>query len=82
MKLVAEQILPYINCPFVALGTDGFGRSDTRDKLRDFFEVNRYYIILYALDKLFIEKKIDKELVSICIKKYKIDIDKPNPNKV
>ena len=82
VKLVAEQILPYINCPFVALGTDGFGRSDTRDKLRDFFEVNRYYIILYALDKLFIEKKIDKELVSKCIKKYKIDIDKPNPIKV
>ena len=82
VKLVAEQILPYIKCPFVALGTDGFGRSDTRENLRNFFEVNRYYIILYALDKMFIENKISKDQVSKCIKKYNIDINKPNPNKV
>ena len=82
VKLVAEQILPYIKCPFVALGTDGFGRSDTRENLRNFFEVNKYYIILYALDKLSIENKINKDQVSKCIKKYSIDINKPNPNKV
>ena len=82
VKLVAEQIAPYIRCPFVALGTDGFGRSDTRKKLRDFFEVNKYYIILYALDKLAIEQLIDKKEISKCIKKYKIDYNKPNPNKV
>ena len=81
VKLVAEQVAPYIRCPFVALGTDGFGRSDTRENLRDFFEVNRYYIILYALDKLAIEKLIDKKEISKCIKKYKIDYNKPNPNK-
>ena len=82
VKLVSEQIAPYINCPFVALGTDGFGRSDTREKLRDFFEVNRYYIILYALDKLAKIGEIDKKLISKCIKKYNIDFNKPNPNKV
>jgi len=81
VKLVAEQIAPYIRCPFVALGTDGFGRSDTRKNLRDFFEVNKYYIILYALDKLAIEQLIDKKEVSKCIKKYNIDYNKPNPNK-
>ena len=82
VKLVSEQIAPYINCPFVALGTDGFGRSDTRENLRDFFEVNRYYIILYSLDKLAKINQIDKNVISECIKKYKIDFNKPNPNKV
>ena len=82
VKLVSEQIAPYINCPFVALGTDGFGRSDTRENLRDFFEVNRYYIILYALDKLAKINQIDKIVISKCIKKYNIDFNKPNPNKV
>jgi len=82
VKLVSEQIAPYINCPFVALGTDGFGRSDTRENLREFFEVSRYYIILYALDKLAKINQIDKIVVSKCIKKYNIDFNKPNPNKV
>ncbi len=82
VKLVAEQISPYIKCAFVALGTDGFGRSDTRKNLRTFFEVNRYYIILHVLDKLSIQKKINKNQVDKCIKKYKIDTNKPNPNKV
>ena len=82
VKLVAEQISPYIKCPFVALGTDGFGRSDTRENLRIFFEVNKHYIILYALDKLAIEKIIDKGNIAKCIKKYNINSNKPNPNKV
>ena len=82
VKLVSEQISPYINCPFVALGTDGFGRSDTRENLRTYFEVNKYYIILYALDKLAKENKVKIKKVSECIKKYNIDFDKPNPNKV
>jgi pyruvate dehydrogenase E1 component len=82
VKLVAEQISPYVSCPFVALGTDGFGRSDTRQRLRDFFEVNRYYIVLYALDKLSVQNNIEKDKVSQCIDKYNIDVNKPNPNKV
>ena len=79
VKLVSEQIAPYINCPFVALGTDGFGRSDTRENLRDFFEVNRYYIILYAIDKLAKIGKVRKKMISECINKYNIDLDKHNP---
>ena len=50
VKLVAEQISPYINCPFVALGTDGFGRSDTREALRNFFEVNKFYIAISSIN--------------------------------
>jgi len=82
VKLVSEQIAPYINCPFVALGTDGFGRSDTRENLRDFFEVNRYYIILYAIDKLAKIGKVSKKMISECINKYNINLDKPNPFKI
>ena len=48
VKLVAEQIAPYVNCRFTAFGTDGFGRSETRDELRNFFEVNKYYIVITA----------------------------------
>ena len=79
VKLVAEQIAPYINCPFVALGTDGFGRSETRDKLRNFFEVNRYYIVMTALESLSNEGKVDKSKVMDAIKKYRLDPEKPNP---
>ena len=79
VKLVAEQIAPYIECPFVALGTDGFGRSETREELRRFFEVNKYYIVMTALDSLSHENKIDKSLVKSAIDKYKIDPEKPNP---
>ena len=82
MKLVSEQISPYIRCPFVALGTDGFGRSDTRKNLRNFFEVNKYYIVLYALDILAINNFIDKKNIVDCIKKYKINQSKANPNKI
>jgi len=79
VKLVAEQISPYINCPFVALGTDGFGRSETRDELRKFFEVNRYYIVMTALESLSNEGKVDKSKVTDAINKYKLDPEKPNP---
>ena len=79
VKLVAEQISPYINCPFVALGTDGFGRSDTREALRDFFEVNKYYIIISSINLLVKEKIIKKDNLYKAIKKYNIDVDKPNP---
>ena len=83
MRMNSDQIRPYVNNKsFYSLGTDGFGRSDTRENLRSFFEVNRYYIILHALDKLSVQKKIKKEQVDKCIKKYKIDCNKPNPNKV
>jgi len=82
VKLVAEQIAPYINCPFTALGTDGFGRSETREKLRKFFEIDRYYITLSALESLSNENLIEKHIVKKCIDKYKLDPEKPNPIKV
>ncbi len=79
VKLVAEQISAYLHCPVIALGTDGFGRSDTREALREFFEINRYYIILSALNALYREGKIEVSLVKKAIKKYGIEQEKPNP---
>ena len=63
----------------MVVGTDGYGRSDTRVNLRRFFEVNRYYVVLAALKTLADEGKIPAATVSKAIKKYGIDPDKPNP---
>ena len=82
VKLVAEQISPYINCPFVALGTDGFGRSDTREALRDFFEVNRYYVVLSTINLLINEGLLQKSFLLKAIKLYNIDTNKSNPNSI
>ena len=82
IKMVAEQIGPYVPGPYYALGTDGFGRSDTRENLRKFFEVDRYYIVLTALRALVNEGLIDLSFVSAAIEKYKLDPKKPNPIKV
>ena len=78
-----EQILPYIgDKPFVALGTDGFGRSDRRSQLRKFFEVNRHYVVVAALKALADNGEVDVSLVAQAIKAYKIDPEKPNPASV
>ena len=82
VKLVAEQIAPYIKCPFMALGTDGFGRSETRKELRKFFEINRYYIIMTAIESLSNEGVLEKQKVQEVIEKYDLDPEKPNPIKV
>jgi pyruvate dehydrogenase E1 component len=82
VKLVAEQIATYTKCPFISLGTDGFGRSETREQLRDFFEVNRYYIVISAITLLVGEGILRKESILKALKKYKIDINKPNPNSI
>jgi pyruvate dehydrogenase E1 component len=65
--------------PLTTLGTDGFGRSDTREKLRRFFEVNRYYIVIAALKALSDQGEVENKVVQAAIKKYKIDPEKPNP---
>ena len=52
VRAVPEQIRAYVPAPYRTLGTDGFGRSDTRARLRDFFEVSADWIVLYALDSL------------------------------
>lgn len=75
----AEQIREFVPGRYVVLGTDGFGRSDTRARLRDFFEVNRYYIVIAALKGLADSGKIDVKKVAEAIKKYKINTSKANP---
>jgi pyruvate dehydrogenase E1 component len=81
MRLFAEQIRAYIpnGRTYKVLGTDGFGRSDSRVKLREFFEVNRYYITVAALKSLAEEGKIPASVVQDAITKYGIDPNKPNP---
>jgi pyruvate dehydrogenase E1 component len=78
----AEQIRPWVPRSYTVLGTDGFGRSDTREKLRHFFEVDRHWITLAALTALAEEGAVKKEKVAEAIKKYGLDPNKPNPAKV
>lgn len=77
-----ELIRPFISRSYTVLGTDGFGRSDTREKLRHFFEVDRYSIVIAALYALANENKISKAEVTAALKKYKMDPNKPNPRTV
>ncbi|KQW96721.1 pyruvate dehydrogenase [Massilia sp. Root418] len=81
MRAFAEQIRAFIpkDRTYRVLGTDGFGRSDTRAALREFFEVNRYYITVAALKSLAEEGKIDVSVVEQAIVKYGLDANKPNP---
>ncbi len=79
IKAYAEQIRSAIPGSYTVLGTDGFGRSDTRKKLRKFFEVDRYYVSVAALKALADEGKINHSVVTEAIEKYAIDGDKPDP---
>ena len=65
--------------PFVALGTDGYGRSDSREALRNFFEVDRFHIVISAIKSLVDNKKIEKTILINALKKFKINGQKPNP---
>ncbi|MSQ00127.1 MAG: pyruvate dehydrogenase (acetyl-transferring), homodimeric type [Methylotenera sp.] len=82
MKSFAEQIAGFVPGKFVALGTDGYGRSDSREALRSFFEVDRYYVVVATLKALADEGKLPASKVSEAIKKYKLDANKPNPTTV
>lgn len=82
MKIFADQIREFVPGIYKVLGTDGFGRSDTREKLRQFFEVDRYYITVASLKVLAEDGRISSEKVVEAINKYGIDPDKPNPIKV
>lgn len=75
----AEQIRAFVPRRYVVLGTDGFGRSDTREKLRHFFEVDRHFVTVAALKALADDGHIDPGKVSDAIAKYGIDPNKPNP---
>ncbi|MCE2989624.1 MAG: pyruvate dehydrogenase (acetyl-transferring), homodimeric type [Nitrosomonadaceae bacterium] len=80
IRSFADQIRPYItDRKFMVLGTDGFGRSDTRKQLRKFFEVNRYYVVVATLKTLADEGQMPLKTVGEAIKKYGIDPDKPAP---
>ena len=82
MKSFADQIRNFIPQRFVSLGTDGYGRSDSREALRSFFEVDRYYVVLAALKALADDGKLPASKAAEAIKKYKIDISRPNPTTV
>jgi pyruvate dehydrogenase E1 component len=82
IRVFAEQIRSLVPRHYTVLGTDGFGRSDTREKLRHFFEVDRYWITLAALSALVEDGQVKKEKVAEAIKKYGLDPNKPNPVKV
>jgi pyruvate dehydrogenase E1 component len=75
----ADQIRPCIDRRYVVLGTDGFGRSDTRAKLRRFFEVDRHYVAVAALKALADEGTVPTARVAEAIRKYGVDPEKPNP---
>jgi pyruvate dehydrogenase E1 component len=79
MRMYAEQIRPFVPQRYVTLGTDGYGRSDTRERLRHFFEVDAKFIVLAALNALVAEGTLDKSKVADAIKRYKINPDKLDP---
>ena len=82
MRANSDQIRPYVNKSFYSLGTDGFGRSDTRKNLRNFFEVDKEHIVAYGLSVLSKEQLIASKYAADAIKKYKINPDKKIPTKL
>ena len=84
MRLFSDQVRPYIpqGRRYITLGTDGFGRSDTRAKLREFFEVDRRYVVVAALRGLADDVVIKMSVVEDAIKKYGINPTRPSPMSV
>ena len=82
IRSYSDQIRPFVKKPFYSLGTDGFGRSDTREKLRNFFEVDKKHIVVYTLSALAKEQLLESKQAEKAIKKYKIDQKKIFPTKL
>ena len=82
MRAYADQIRPYLSKPFYSFGTDGYGRSDGRKKLRRFFEVDKEHIVTYALSALAKEQLISSKYAEKAMKKYNIDKNKPIPTEI
>jgi pyruvate dehydrogenase E1 component len=79
MRVFADQIREFVPRRYKVLGTDGFGRSDSRDNLRRYFEVNRFYVAVAALKALAEEGTVPATRVAEALKKYAIDTEKPAP---
>jgi pyruvate dehydrogenase E1 component len=82
IRAFSEQIRAYVPGRYVTLGTDGYGRSDTREALRHFFEVDRYWVTVTALKALADEGTIERSKIAQALEKYKLDPAKPNPMSV
>jgi pyruvate dehydrogenase E1 component len=82
MRSVPDQIRQWVNGRYVTLGTDGYGRSDSRAQLRKHFEVDRNHIAIAALRSLADEGKVDKATLAKAMKNLEIDPSKPDPWKV
>jgi pyruvate dehydrogenase E1 component len=78
-RAFTDQIRPYTDKKFYSLGTDGYGRSDTRKNLRKFFEVDKEHIVAFTLSALAKEQLVGSEEAEKAIKKYKIDKEKDFP---
>lgn len=72
-----QLVSSYVRAPFTALGTDGFGRSETRSELRRFFEVDRHHIVLAALSALREQGRVDAALCLQAIERYAIEVEAP-----
>jgi len=79
MRTVGDLIRNWVPHRYTVLGTDGFGRSDTRAALRDFFEVDRHHVTVAALQALADEGRVDRTLLKQAIVKYGVDASRRNP---
>jgi pyruvate dehydrogenase E1 component len=79
VRAFAEQIRPWVGRRYVVLGTDGFGRSDTREQLRRFFEVDRHHVVVAALKALADEGAVPASTVAAAVARYGIDASRPDP---
>ncbi len=79
VRAYPQMIASYISAPYVVLGTDGFGRSDTREALRDFFEVDRHHIAVAALSVLVRDRRLDRDILQTAIARYAVDVDRCAP---
>ncbi len=79
MRSVADQIRPWVRGRYVTLGTDGFGRSDMREALRGFFEIDRHHVVVAALKALADDGELPAKTVAEAIGKYGIDPEAPAP---
>lgn len=79
MQIYADQVRAYVPARYIVLGTDGFGRSDTREELRRYFEVDRHYIVTAVLKALADDNRLPQDEIAEAMRRYNIEPDKPDP---